>query len=113
MPYLCTSQALEGYKKLVEAESVGVAYPAARLLMSLAQCSLPDVQAAAIFADRQLLNNMIDKVSSPKTCELVRQQMHQALDTVLDRFGPILSQGVKEEMNQRLDAARAAVMQQK
>mmetsp|Transcript_71309 Transcript_71309/g.159655 ORF Transcript_71309/g.159655 Transcript_71309/m.159655 type:complete len:426 (-) Transcript_71309:8-1285(-) len=89
---LCTRHTFEDIKKLLQADCTEVAYPTARVLLYLAQCS----EAVSCFSDRGLLSMMLDKVRSKGTSSLVRQQLAQALNAAINRCAATLSRTVSD-----------------
>mmetsp|Transcript_42158 Transcript_42158/g.126089 ORF Transcript_42158/g.126089 Transcript_42158/m.126089 type:complete len:430 (-) Transcript_42158:194-1483(-) len=95
---LCTSTAFKEFKALVRSDKPEVAYPAARLLSSMALCR----EAAQCFADESLLLAIIDKAHSDMHSSLVQKQFAQVLLAAMPRCALALSQQAATNVNAAL-----------
>jgi len=95
---LCSSEAFTEFLKLLQAESVDVLYPAARLLGSLSE--LPE--AGKFFAEGGILPTMLLKVSCEDACSLVRLQLAEAFCAAVSRSADFLPLSTAEELSRGL-----------
>lgn len=73
---LCNDRAFSEFKKLVQADSVDVAFPSAQLLKCLAQCP----QAGRSFAESGIVSTMLARVLQPTAvCALVQRELAEAV----------------------------------
>lgn len=73
---LCNDRAFCEFKKLVQADSVDVAYPASQLLKHLAHRP----EAGRLFAQSGIVSTMLARILKPTVmCSLVQQELAQAL----------------------------------
>merc|ERR1719464_483558 len=98
---LCTPEAFQVCKKLLQSDRTDIAYPAARMLKSLA--TYPE--SAQCFADDNIVPMILEKVRSERTCRLVRQRLARTLDAAIPRCAASLTEQVIAEVAEALQGA--------
>lgn len=98
---LCQPNSLNHLQKLLKSDRLEVAYPTAQVLASL----VAHEQAGHSFAEHGILQEMVAKVSAPKTTSIVQQEVAASVSTAAHRFAAQISASVAQDIQKSLDKA--------
>jgi hypothetical protein len=98
---LCHPNSLDQLAKLLKSDRLDIAYPTAQVLA----CVVENEQAGHFFAEHGIFKDMVAKVSSPESTNIVQQEVAATVSKAAHRFAAQMSAEVAQDIQKSLDKA--------